>query len=130
MGKIRKVINMKTFILIALPIIFGITGQLLLKTGLMQIGKFQIMNSNLIVQYTKIFMNPYVFIGFLCYAVASIVWIITLTRVPLSFAYPMLSINYVGVILGAKYIFGEDINVYRWIGIGIICIGVAFIGRS
>lgn len=122
---------MKTFILIALPIAFGISGQLLLKTGLAQIGHFSVsFGFSFFLQILKILTNPYVFLGFMCYALSSIVWIVTISRLPLSFAYPMLSINYIGVLLGSKYLLGEEVNMYRWAGVVIICFGVAFIGAS
>lgn len=122
---------MKTFILIALPIAFGISGQLLLKTGLAQIGHFSVsFDFSFFIQILKILSNPYVFLGFMCYAISSIVWIVTISRLPLSFAYPMLSINYIGVLVGSKYLLGEDVNFYRWAGVIIICFGVAFIGAS
>lgn len=96
----------------------------------MQIGKFSIMNSQIIFQMIKIMLNPFVFLGFICYALASVVWIVTLSRVPLSFAYPMLSINYVGILIASKMLFGEDVNMVRWIGVFIICTGVFLVGRS
>lgn len=121
---------MQTLALIGLPIIFGISGQLLLKTGMMQIGKFALMHHGILLQMLKIFMNPYVFLGFCSYAMGSIVWIVTLSRVPLSFAYPMLSVNYVGVLLAAQFIFHEPVSPIRWLGVVIICFGVMLIGRS
>lgn len=121
---------MQTFVLIGLPIVLGISGQLLLKTGMIQIGKFSILNVNLVMQLLKAFLNPFVFSGFICYALASVVWIITLSRVPLSFAYPMLSINYVGILFASNFIFHEHVSPYRWLGVAIICFGVMLIGRS
>lgn len=124
------ILIMTTFFLIALPIVFGISGQLCLKAGILQVGNIALLNSNFLVNFIKILSNPLVFSGFVLYAMASVVWIVTLSRVPLSYAYPMLSINYVGVLAGSSLLFGEDVNLYRWIGVVVICVGVVFIGRS
>jgi multidrug transporter EmrE-like cation transporter len=58
------------------------------------------------------------------------VWILALSRVPVSIAYPMLSIGYVVNAFAAWYLFGEMLNSGRWIGIGFIIVGVYLLTRS
>ena len=58
------------------------------------------------------------------------VWIIGLSRVDVSVAYPMLSLGYVVNAFAAWYLFGEVLSMQRLIGIGIILIGVAILARG
>jgi multidrug transporter EmrE-like cation transporter len=59
-----------------------------------------------------------------------VVWIVALSRVDVSVAYPMLSIGYVVNALLAMWLFGEAVSLQRWIGIGVILIGVTIVARS
>ncbi|WP_049018991.1 EamA family transporter, partial [Burkholderia multivorans] len=59
-----------------------------------------------------------------------VVWIVGLSRVDVSIAYPMLSLGYVVNAFAAWYLFGEVLSVQRLVGIGIILIGVLVLARS
>lgn len=52
-------------------------------------------------------------------------WMLVLSKIELSLAYPLLSINYVLILLGARYLFGETIPIRRWIGVVIILTGIS-----
>jgi multidrug transporter EmrE-like cation transporter len=58
------------------------------------------------------------------------VWIMALSRVPVSIAYPMLSIGYVINAIVAYYWLGESVSLIRLVGIGIIVLGVVVVARS
>src|SRR5512144_1754781 len=64
------------------------------------------------------------------YAVSVFVWIVGLSRVPVSQAYPVLSIGYIVTALAAWLILGESLGVERWTGITLIVAGVFFLVRS
>jgi multidrug transporter EmrE-like cation transporter len=59
-----------------------------------------------------------------------VVWIMALSRVEVSLAYPMLSIGYVVNAVAAWYLFGEALTAQRMIGIGTIIVGVFLVARS
>jgi multidrug transporter EmrE-like cation transporter len=58
------------------------------------------------------------------------VWILALSRVEVSIAYPMLSIGYLVNAIAAYMLFGEAVGVQRLVGIGIIILGVYVVARS
>jgi multidrug transporter EmrE-like cation transporter len=62
--------------------------------------------------------------------VSVVVWIMALSRVPVSIAYPMLSIGYVINALIAHYWFGEILVMQKALGIGFIIIGVILVANS
>jgi multidrug transporter EmrE-like cation transporter len=68
-------------------------------------------------------------IGLACYGVSVILWLGALSRVPVSLAYPMLSIGYVVNAFAAALLFGEVLTVPKLLAIGFICVGVFMLAR-
>lgn len=116
----------KLIIMIALPISIGVLGQILLKMGTIQLGSISLI-SNSIGHYLRIFLNPFIFSGLSAYFISAVFWIYLLSRVPLSFAYPMLSTSYIIITIFSIFIFKEQVSLINWLGIFIIIIGVIFV---
>jgi multidrug transporter EmrE-like cation transporter len=68
-------------------------------------------------------------IGLGCYGVSVILWLGALSRVPVSVAYPMLSIGYVVNAFAAALLFGEALSAGKLAAIGLICAGVFMLAR-
>ena len=104
-------------------VILGAIGQLLLKSGALKIN-----NSPLVGIHQ--FINILIFLGFLFYGLSSIIWVVVLRKVELSYAYPMISFGYI-IVFGASYfLFNESLNLYRLIGLGFILVGILFVAKS
>jgi multidrug transporter EmrE-like cation transporter len=104
--------------------------QLLLKAGTNALGVITLTREDWLDQFARMAVEPHVAGGIACYAVSVVVWIIGLSRVPVSIAYPMLSLGYIVNAIAAHYIFGESVTLARWLGIGFIIIGVWLVARS
>ena len=63
-------------------------------------------------------------------AAAMLVWLVVLSRMPVSKAYPLLSVNYVLMLAVARHWFGERVPPARWLGAGLIVAGVAVTSLS
>ncbi|MGC1457445.1 MAG: SMR family transporter [Steroidobacteraceae bacterium] len=68
-------------------------------------------------------------VGLGCYGISVILWLGALSRVPVSVAYPMLSIGYVVNAFAAAVLFGEALSVPKLAGIALICAGVFTLAR-
>ena len=68
-------------------------------------------------------------VGLACYGVSVVVWLGALSRVPVSIAYPMLSIGYVVNAFAAAMLFGEVLSLPKLAGIALICAGVFTLAR-
>jgi drug/metabolite transporter (DMT)-like permease len=79
---------------------------------------------------TRIASEGHFIAGIACYVISVFVWILGLSRVPVSIAYPMLSLGYVVNAIAAHYLFGEAVSAQRWLGIGFIIVGVYVVARS
>jgi multidrug transporter EmrE-like cation transporter len=81
-------------------------------------------------QFGRMALEPHIAAGLACYVVSVVVWIIGLSRVPVSIAYPMLSLGYIINAIAAHYLLGEALTLSRWVGIGFIIVGVWLVARS
>ena len=104
--------------------------QLLLKAGTNVLGVITLTTDNWPAQFGRMALEPHIVGGLACYAVSVIVWIIGLSRVPVSIAYPLLSLGYIINAVAAHYLLGETVTLSRWLGIGFIVIGVWLVARS
>ena len=122
--------NFISFMLVLAGVLLNAAAQLLLKAGTNAIGAFAFTAANLVPVGIKVASNPFIVGGLGCYAVSVLVWIMALSRVEVSLAYPMLSIGYVVNAVAAWYLFGEALTAQRMIGIGTIIVGVFLVARS
>lgn len=104
--------------------------QLFLKAGMTQIGHFEFTMANAVPIGLKVMANPPIITGLVMYVVSVGVWLLVLSRVQVSFAYPMLSIGYVVNAVAAYYLFGEPLTSMRLLGIFIIIAGVYLVTQS
>ena len=116
--------------LILAGVLLNAAAQLVLKQGMRTIGHFDFKIENIITIGLKAATNPFIISGLLFYVISVVIWLLVLSRVEVSFAYPLLSVGYIVTALAGCYFFNENVNLTRWLGIGIICLGVWFITRT
>ena len=119
-----------SFGLILAGVLLNAIAQLLLKAGTNAVGHFEFTAGNVLPVGRKLAFQPYIAAGIVCYLVSLVVWLMALSRVEVSIAYPMLSIGYVINAIAAWYLFGEAVTPMRMLGIGIIVVGVYVVARS
>lgn len=118
------------FGLILFGVMLNAMAQLLLKAGTRTVGHFEFSLANALPIGWQLATNPYIFGGLCCYVISVGVWIMALSRVEVSIAYPMLSLGYVVNALLAWQLFGEAMTTSRVAGIGVILVGVYLVARS
>lgn len=116
--------------LILAGVFLNAVAQLLLKAGTNAVGHFEFSAENVVPVGLKLAFQPYIMAGIACYLASLVIWLMALSRVPVSIAYPMLSIGYVLNAVAAWYLFGESVSPMRLAGIGIIIVGVYIVARS
>jgi multidrug transporter EmrE-like cation transporter len=104
---------------IAVAVVLGSAAQLFLKAG-----------TNAAPVDLKLAFDPRILAGVACYAVSLIVWILALSKTPVSIAYPMVSLGFALNALLAWWLLGESVTPMRMLGIGVIIIGVVLVARS
>ena len=119
-----------SFTLVMCGVLLNAVAQLLLKAGTNAVGHFEFSAANALPVGWKLATEPHIVGGLACYVVSVVVWIMALSRVEVSIAYPMLSVGYVVNAIAAWYLFGESVTPARLLGIGIIILGVFIVARS
>lgn len=119
--KITNPHKMKVYLLLASCIILPVIAQLTMKKGMNMVGEFNSANVFDIGFLIKTFTNPYVLTGVALYAVTSVLWLMVISKLPVSMAYPAVSLSYIVVIFTAYFFLGEPFTLQKMIGsLGII----------
>ncbi len=122
--------NAVSFALVLAGVLLNAFAQTLLKAGTNRLGAVEFTLANAWdIALRTLTLWPFL-LGFACYAVSLVVWIVALSRVPVTVAYPMLSIGYIVNALIARFWLGETLSAGGWSGIALICCGVWLIARQ
>lgn len=116
--------------LIALSVSAGVIGQILIKLGVGDGGLVAGANASFSSVFLTILTAPLVMGGLILYGVGAISWILVLSRMNLSHAYPFLALNFVLIAILSRLFLDEPIPMIRWVGIGIICVGIVLISQG
>jgi multidrug transporter EmrE-like cation transporter len=122
--------NAISFSLLMTGVLLNAGAQLLLKAGTNSVGAFEYSSANIIPVGWKLATEPHIIGGLGCYVISVVVWIMALSRVEVSIAYPLLSVGYVVNAIAAYYLFGEAVTPMRLTGIAVIIVGVWIVARS
>ena len=104
---------------ILLAVVLGTAAQLFLKAG-----------TNAAPVGLGLALEPRILAGIGCYAVSLVVWILALSKTPVSVAYPMVSLGFALNAVLAWWLLGEAVTPLRMLGITVIIVGVYLVARS
>lgn len=108
-----------------LSIVLGAAAQVFLKRGVTPNGKSENRAS-----YFSLLRSLWVWLWAICFVFATGLWLIALSRIELSYAFPLLSIGYPIVAVLSIFFLKERVSLSRWMAILVITVGVAVIWRS
>lgn len=120
---------LKDIFLIVFSVMLAAVGQFLLKMGMLKVGRMDDL-ARAPSMLLSAFTNPMVIAGLSVFAVSALSWLLVLSRVNLSIAYPMVSLGYVAVVILSHFILNEHIKPITIVGCLIIGLGVFLIARG
>ena len=120
---------MQNIVLIIVSVLLNCSAQLLIRKGMLDVGEIS-SGASLISNIPVMLTNIFLWISIFCYLISFIMWIVVLSKMEVSFAYPFLSIGYVISAVAGYMFFAESVTPVRIAGIIVICIGVILISRS
>lgn len=118
--------NNIAYVFLCLSILLSVFGQLMLKFAMNQVNQLWVVHPPF--SWLMILGNLHFLLGLSCFVLGTLFWVLSLSKIDLSFAYPISSVQYVLGFIGAWYFLTENINLTRIIGLAIICLGVGFMG--
>lgn len=122
--------TLTAFAFLMTGVLLNTVAQLLLKAGTNVLGVITLSRESWFDTLWRMGTQGHFLAGVAVYMVSLVVWIIGLSRVPVSVAYPMLSLGYVVNAIAAYYLFGEVVTTAKWLGIGFIILGVWLVARG
>jgi multidrug transporter EmrE-like cation transporter len=122
--------TLPTFLFILTGVLLNAGAQLLLKAGVNPLGALSVEPATLLPTLGRVLMQWPILAGLGCYVLSVGVWIVALSRVDVSLAYPMLSLGYVVNALAAWWLFGEMLGPMRCLGMLLILGGVFVMARA
>ena len=120
-----------SIVLVVVSVGFAVAGQLTLKAAMDQIGR--IGGAEVAAPLDtigKAIREPRLWAGLTLFGISSLFWLVVLSRVPLSVAYPFVGISYIFVVGFARFVLHEHVPPARWIGVAVVALGIAIIGLS
>lgn len=122
--------KLTVFSLILIGVLLNAAAQLLLKAGMTRIGEFEFHLSNALPIGLQVATNIPILLGLAAYVISVLVWMMVLSRVDVSLAYPMVSLGYIINAIAAYLLFNEPLSALRIGGIFVILMGVFMVARS
>ena len=104
--------------------------QLFIRKGMLKIGEISFDFEQIVKMVLAVFTNVYLLSGMFSYGISIILWMMVLSKVNVSLAYPFSSIGYIITTVLAYLFFNEPITFQKVLGIIIICIGVFVLTQS
>lgn len=115
--------------MILITTFLAVGGQLSLKHGMTSVGPMENMKA-LLKSLARVGTNFWVIFGLLLYIFSTLLWMMILTKTPLSFCYPFISLSYVFVIIASRIFFRERIDYFKILAIVLIVSGVVLLSMS
>jgi undecaprenyl phosphate-alpha-L-ara4N flippase subunit ArnE len=109
-------------VLFALTVVLDVAGQTAFKLGLDASDDAPL--------WHRVATSPMAMAGFAAYTLEIVLWLVVLSRAPLSVAFPLAALSYCGVLATSSFVLGERVSARRWLGASIVTLGVAFVCLS
>lgn len=115
--------------LLLVSVLFAVGGQLTLKTAMDSVGRIG-KTSQVGDTLLRAMKEPLLWLGLALFGISALFWLVVLSRVRLSVAYPIVGISYILIVLLARFRLHEHVPALRWVGVSVIALGIAIIGFS
>lgn len=117
--------------LLVISVVFAIAGQFTLKSAMNEIGRIGSAEFRDPMQLVaKAAKEPRLWAGLVLFGISALFWLVVLSRVNLSVAYPLVGVSYILVVAIGRFVLNEEVPPIRWVGVSVIALGIAMIGLS
>jgi len=119
-----------SYLYIALTIALTVFGQIAIKMQVLQAGAMPVDGHEKLMFLVRLLLNPWIIAAFGAAFLASISWMGAMTKFPLSYAYPFMSLNFVIVLLLGAWLFQEPLSLTKIVGVALICAGTVIAAQG
>jgi len=121
------------YVVILISVVLAAVAQITLKHGMTQVtghGRFPLDLKQPVAMVRRVAVNVSVVAGLAIFVLSAAFWLVVLSRVSLSFAYPFVSLTYVLILLFDRLFLHETVSGLRWAGVALIIGGILLISRT
>lgn len=127
----RKTLRTKTYVLLALMVLFGSVGDVLLSRGMKKLGDLHGSTFNAVLHFFgRALCSGTVWMGIAMLLLFFVAYLLVLSWADFSYVSPASAAGYVVVALMGYFFLGEQVPHLRWLGIAVICVGVVLVGGT
>lgn len=122
---------MFSFGMLVISVVFAVAGQFTLKSAMNEVGRIGATElaaaGDTIARTLK---EPRLWLGLTLFGVSALFWLVVLSRVDLSVAYPFVGLSYIIVVLFSRLFLNEHVTALRWLGVVVVAVGITIVGLS
>jgi undecaprenyl phosphate-alpha-L-ara4N flippase subunit ArnE len=68
--------------------------------------------------------TPYVWLGLMVFGISALAWMVSLSNIPLSIAYPFNALGFLTILVGSAVVLHEKTNIWTWVGTSAVVAGL------
>jgi multidrug transporter EmrE-like cation transporter len=121
--------NWIAYCMVFATVLLTVGGQFIVKWQVMKAGALPPDPHDKLWFLARLVLNPWILSAFAAAFLASLTWMLAMTKLPLSHAYPMTALTFVIVVIGSAFVFHEAITLWKLVGLALIVIGI-FVGSQ
>ena len=119
---------MRNLLFIAIVVLAGTSGELAMTRAMKRIGEVHHFTPRAILGVIgRAFRQGWMWLGFGLMALSFFALLALLSWADVSFVVPATALSYVVGALGARFFLGERVSGLRWLGVFLVCVGVALV---
>lgn len=119
----------RTLALLPLMVLASSVGDIFLKRGMGSI-EVKLNPGSLRTAFAQTVVSGRIWSGIACLLLSFVIYLMLVSWADYSYVMPVSSFGYAVVALLGVLVLGESVTVGRWAGVGLICLGVALVGRT
>lgn len=124
-------LDLPTILILLMAVALATTGQLLLKTAMGEIGEVAGVGAGHLTDLVGNVLTSWkALLGLAAFGVSSLFWLVVLSRVPLSTAYPFVALSYLIILTFSTWVLHERPPLLTWAGAGLIVTGIVLVGAG
>ncbi len=122
---------MRVVLFLAIVVLGGSLGDITVSHAMKQIGDVHPLTPAVILRALgRAFRMGWIWIGIASMTVSFFSLLALLSWADVSVVVPATALSYVSGAFGAKFLLHEDVAPVRWVGVLLVCLGVALISMS
>ncbi len=129
--KSERPLQLKTVLFILIIVVAAPLGNVLLGKGMKHLGTVAAWPPEALLRSgVRIFTSGTIWLGIASLATFFLAYMLVLSWADYSYVQPSCSFSYAVVAILGYLMLGESVPPLRWVGIGVICLGVMVVGRT